>query len=92
MQFSTKFKKNYIVAEYWPTQETAKSTISSFRTRAKTTPTTVNTQSLEISEDMTFIIVNIHSHPNKNRVTILGMDVITHTQIWVSWVWIWVWL
>ena len=31
---------NDIVAEYWPTQETAKSTTSSLWTRAKTTPTT----------------------------------------------------
>ena len=30
----------------------------SLRTWAKTTPTTVNTQSLEISDDMTYIIVN----------------------------------
>ena len=67
---------NGIVADYWPKKETAKSTTSSFRTRAKTTPLTVNTQSLEISENMTFIIVNIQSHPKKNWVWILGTGLI----------------
>ena len=64
------------VAEYWPTQETAKSTTSSLRTRAKTTLTIVNTQSLEISEDIPFIIVNKHSQPKKTG----------------SGFWVWVWL
>ena len=67
------------VAEYWPTQETAKSTTSSLRTRART----VTTPSLEISEDMTFIIVNINSHPKKTRSGFwvwVSFPYETHTQ------------